>query len=300
VVIQAKVAQVKRPWLPIFSLLLGAASWGILWYPFRVMQAGGLSVAVATVLCYSVTFLVGAVALRHVWREFLPNLKWLIAIGLAAGTTNVAYLVAVMEAEVLRIVLLFYLSPLWTVPLARMILREQLKFTGYLTMAIAMIGAFVMLWRAELGLPAPRNAHEWLGLCAGFCFALSNVLVKRTATVTPAAKSMAIAIGVVVVALPVALWNTPGIGTWAAAAAPHTAIIVVVGVVLLVTSITLQYGLTKVSANHAAVILLFELVVAAVAAHYLAGENSRMQDWIGGALIVAAGMIATIGGKPAH
>jgi drug/metabolite transporter (DMT)-like permease len=36
------------------------------------------------------------------------------------------------------------------------------------------------------------------------------------------------------------------------------------------------------------VILLFELVVAAFAAYWLAGETLRVQDWIGGALIVCA------------
>jgi len=41
-------------------------------------------------------------------------------------------------------------------------------------------------------------------------------------------------------------------------------------------------------ANRAIVILLFELVVAAVAAYFLAGETMRAQDWMGGALIVAA------------
>jgi len=42
------------------------------------------------------------------------------------------------------------------------------------------------------------------------------------------------------------------------------------------------------SANRAIVILLCELVVAAVASYLLAGEALRPRDWIGGALIVAA------------
>ena len=64
-------------------------------------------------------------------------------------------------------------------------------------------------------------------------------------------------------------------------------------VVLIATSLALQYGLTHLFANRAAVIMLFELIVAAIAAHYLAGEVTRMQDWIGGAMIVSAGLFAT-------
>jgi drug/metabolite transporter (DMT)-like permease len=286
--------------LPIFGLLLGATAWGILWYPFRVMQTGGLAAPVATFLCYAVTVMVGAVVLRHVWREFLPNFKWLIAIGLAAGVTNVSYLVAVMEADVIRIVLLFYLAPLWTVPLAHWVLKEKLTAAGYATVAVAMTGAFVMLWRPELGVPAPRNAHEWLGLVAGVAFALSNVLVKRCVTASPQAKSLAGAIGVAIVALPVAIWQVPKMTEWATLAAPHAPLILLIGVVLLGTSIALQYGLSKVSANRAAVILLFELIIAAIAAHYLANEVTRIQDWIGGAMIVGAGLIATMGGGRRH
>ncbi len=286
--------------IPIFALLLGATSWGILWYPFRIMQAGGLAAPVATFLCYAVTVVVGAVVFRRAWQEFLPNLKWIIAIGLAMGLTNVCYLVAVMEAEVIRIVLLFYLAPLWTVPLARWMLKEKLTWAGYATMAMAVIGAFVMLWRSELGLPAPRNAYEWLGLSAGFTFALSNVLVKRTNNVSPEAKSLAGAIGVALVALIVAQWKIPVIAAWLPSAAPHALLISIIGIVLLVTSVTLQYGLTKVSANRAAVILLFELIVAAIAAHYLADEVTRTQDWVGGAMIVGAGFIAAMGGGHTH
>jgi drug/metabolite transporter (DMT)-like permease len=274
--------------------MLGATSWGILWYPFRVMQVGGLAAPVATLLTYLVSILVGTLFCRRAWREFAPNAGWVVAIGLSAGVTNVAYLVAIMEAEVLRIVLLFYLAPLWTVPLARLILKERLHFGGYATATLAMGGAAVMLWRPELGFPAPRNGYEWLGLAAGFTFALCNVLVKGARQITPQAKSLAGAAGVALVALPVALWLVPDSAHWAQQAAPHALLITVVGAVLMSTSIVLQYGLSKLAANRAAVVLLFELVVAAIASHYLAGESSRLLDWVGGAMIVCAGLLATL------
>jgi drug/metabolite transporter (DMT)-like permease len=61
-----------------------------------------------------------------------------------------------------------------------------------------------------------------------------------------------------------------------------------IGAALLAMSLALQYGLARMSANRAIVILLFELVVAALAAYALAGEVMRPQDWAGGVLIVAA------------
>jgi drug/metabolite transporter (DMT)-like permease len=55
-----------------------------------------------------------------------------------------------------------------------------------------------------------------------------------------------------------------------------------------------------VPANRAAVILLAELIVAAIAAYLLAGEKLRLTDAIGGALIVAGGLLSAMGESEAH
>jgi drug/metabolite transporter (DMT)-like permease len=298
--VSATTSSAGSRWLPVLSLMLGAASWGFLWYPFRIMQAGGLPAPIATFFAYAVMFGVGAVFLRHIWKEVPQRWRALLALAVASGITNVSYLVAVMEAEVVRIVLLFYLSPLWTVPLAHWWLGEKLTRAGYATMGLALAGAFVMLWRPDLGLPAPRNMYEWLGLVAGIAFATCNVLVRRFHETSAESKSMACGFGVALIALPVALIVKPDVAAWGPAAAPHVWLIVTVGIALLITSLSLQYGLSRVTANRAAVILLFELVVAAVAAHFLANETTRVTEWIGGAMIVGAGMIATLGDRRGH
>ena len=121
-----------------------------------MIEAAGLAVPVATLVGYLVAVFIGGLMFPRAWREFLRYPKWLFVIGITAGFTNVAYLVAIMEAEVVRIVLLFYLAPLWTVPLAHFILKERLTKAGYGVMLLAMSGALVMLWRPELGMPLPR------------------------------------------------------------------------------------------------------------------------------------------------
>lgn len=279
--------------LPILALLLGATSWGILWYPFRLLEAGGVPSPVATLFAYLAAALVGSAVFPRVWREFPRNAMWLVAIALAAGITNVMYLVAIMKAEVVRIVLLFYLAPLWTVPLAWLILRERLTLSGGVVMLVAMSGAAVMLWRPELGIPAPRNGYEWLGLMAGFTFATCNVMVKAAHGASPEVKSLAGCIGVVAIAIPVALWLSPVAAAWPGMVAPHAVLLLALGALLIATSVAFQYGVSHLSANRAAVLMLFELIVAAVAAHYLAGEVTHTQDWVGGAMIVAAGLLAT-------
>lgn len=278
---------------PILALVLGATSWGILWYPFRLMQQAGLGAPLATFTAYLFATIFGMILLRKHLNQVRVHWRWLALIGLAAGITNVSYLVGVMHAEVVRIVLLFYLAPLWTVPLAHFILHEKLTKQGAAVMVLALSGAAIMLWRPESGFPAPANVYEWLGLLAGFFFALCNVLVKAAVHVSAEIKSLGGSAGVMLVALPTTIFLGPPASTWVSGVAPHMGLLLLLGAVLITTSFAFQYGLTHLSANRAAVILLFELIVAAVAAHFLAGEQARLQEWIGGGFIVIAGLVTT-------
>ena len=278
---------------PILGIMTAATMWGIIWYPYRFMETTGLSAPVATFSSYVVAVLFASVLFRNVWPQLWRYPGALFFIGLTAGITNVAYLVAIMEAEVVRVVLLFYLAPLWTVPLARVFLNEKISALGAFTVLLAMAGAAVMLWRPELGAPMPKNGHEWLGMLGGFAFALCNVLVRRETRATPEAKTLAGAIGVAVVALPVSfLLATSPVAAWPSQVLNHFWLIIIIGLVLMSSGLAMQFGLTKMAANRAAVILLFELIVAAIAAHYLANEFSRLQDWVGGFMIISAGLLA--------
>jgi drug/metabolite transporter (DMT)-like permease len=61
-----------------------------------------------------------------------------------------------------------------------------------------------------------------------------------------------------------------------------------IALALLLATFTVQYGLAHIPANRAVVILLFELVVAALSSRWLAGEIMDVREWIGGGMIVAA------------
>src|SRR5574340_66772 len=107
----------------VAALLAGAVVWGLVWYPYRLLQSAGLSGVLASGLTYLVALLLGLIALRGAWRRCRPS--WLLMpIGLAAGGCNLGYVLATLHGEVMRVLLLFYLSPLWTVLLAHMLLGE--------------------------------------------------------------------------------------------------------------------------------------------------------------------------------
>jgi drug/metabolite transporter (DMT)-like permease len=165
-------------------------------------------------------------------------------------------------------------------------------------MALAFAGAVVMLWRPELGAPWPADRAEWLGVVAGILFAVGNVLIRRLHDVHEVTKTLVIFAGVTFAALA----HLAGSRVSVAAAAPlivaNASLVIGVGLALVAMSLALQYGITRLPANRAIVILLFELVVAAVASWLLAGELLRARDAIGGLLIAAATLVAAMERKP--
>lgn len=272
------------------ALLVGATVWGLIWYPYRLIESAGIPAVAATTMTYAVALVFGAVLFRRRLRH--PGVdRWLVAIALSAAACNVGYVIATVHGEVMRVLLLFYLAPLWTVLLARLLLDERLDRMGIAVVALSLTGAMVMLWRPEIGLPLPRAGAEWMGLASGFLFALSNVLIRRADHYSVELKSMAVFLGVVVLGLPL----LPLAGGLPAARIDFemTLLVVAVGLVLLIVNPVVQYGLTRMPASRAVVILLFELVVAALASWWLAGEVMGAREWLGGALIVAASLFSS-------
>lgn len=283
----------KPSLFPVMGLLTGATVWGLVWYPFRVLNDAGIQGIVATFLVFSLALVLGLVRYRRALRE-LNRASWpLLGIALAAGWTNIANVVAVIEGEVVRVMLLFYLAPLWTVFFSRYFLGERLNKIAWGVMTLALGGALVMLWRPDMGQPWPKNNAEWIAISAGIAFALSNVLTRKITEVSVPLKALTIWVGVVLVALVWLLIATPPWPLWSGMSGMSLAWLGIVSVAIFFATLGMQYGLSYVSANRAIVILLFELVVVAVSSYFLADEVLSLREWIGGAMIVAASFFSS-------
>ena len=137
-------------WLAVGGLVFNAFTWGVSWWPFRALQGQGLHPLWLTALAFwaAVAVLLASRpgALATLWRT--RSLWVLVA---AAGTTNACFNWAVTIGDVVRVVLLFYLMPLWAVLLARGLLGERISARGGLRVGLALLGAVVVLWPAEGG-----------------------------------------------------------------------------------------------------------------------------------------------------
>lgn len=288
------------------SLLTGATVWGLIWYPYRALESAGVSGVVSAVLTYLIALIFASVLYfgllrKTAWCKLDKTL--LLGIALASGVCNLGYLLGTLAGEVMRVLLLFYLSPLWTIVLSRLMLGERLSRWGSVVVLLSIAGAITMLWRPGSVLPWPQTFAEWMGLLAGLGFALNNVLSRKAQTIPVEIKSLAVFAGVVLVGLIALIQQIVPI----APAAPLGQIgvlpwlqIFLLGLVLLVVNYVVQYGLTHRPANEAIVLFLFELVVAALSAMLLADERLTLQACLGGSMIVLASLLSTRDGTGAH
>jgi drug/metabolite transporter (DMT)-like permease len=292
--------------MPSAGILSGALVWGLIWYPYRALLQAGLPGPLATLMTYVLAMLFGAFMLPRVWRELRAHHGaaaggWTAALVLSAGWTNLGYVLAMLHGEVMRVLLLFYLAPLWTVLFSYWLLGERLNRHGYLVMALSCSGAAIMLWEPLRGLPLPQNLSEWTGLSAGMGFALSNVVSRRAAHLSVEAKTWSVLSGTALLTAPLLFWQVwtgeIAMGQGGAAMLPQLGaqawlMLALLGIALCATGYAVQYGVTHLPSNRAALLFLFELVVAALSSYLLAGEVMRMRGWIGAVLIVSASLLS--------
>ncbi len=284
---------VKQKLLAIVAILTTALVWGLMWYPFRALNERGVSIAQTSLLVYLIAAMLGIALFFDVYRR---QLRWhpvLPLLALLFGWCNFSYTWAVSEGMVMRVLLLFYLSPLWTALFSRLLLQEKLTRTGWLLVGLSLAGCLTILYRPGLleGATLLSQRYEWLALSGGISFALGNVLSKRARNLPVPVKSATIWFGVALMGF-IALASRQQLGAVLDTSLQAWLLLALLGMTLLASSIISQHGVSLLPASQTMTLMLLELVFAALSAYGLAGESMSLQEWLGGALIAAASLLS--------
>jgi len=283
---------------PALALVFNAFIWGTSWWPLRRLQEAGLhplwTTAFTFLLASAVIVALRPAAVRQVATT--PALWVLVA---AAGTTNASFNWAVVIGDVVRVVLLFYLMPIWAALLARVLLNERLTALACLRIAIGVAGAAIVLWPEGAGAaewPRPRSLADWLGIVGGFSFALNNVMLRREAHRAEEGRALAMFAGGAIVAAVIATTQAAsGALPWPPAPAWNWVPLAVgVTACFLLGNLALQYAAARLTASRTAVIALTEVFFAAVSAIAWGAGEISWRLALGGGLIVSAAALATL------
>jgi len=281
---------------PALAMMAGATMWGVIWYPMRLLEAGGLMGIWLTLIMYGAAWVVSLPYTARSVSEFFRQPGWLAALMLSSAWTNIAFVEAVLEGNILRVLLLFYLSPLWATLMGWLFLRERINRIGFASLAIAMIGALSMLWNPVLGAPWPQGKADWMALTSGFAFAVSIVVTRKLHDVSIEAKVLSVWAGVSILAIGMLVFYSIPFPQVAPSVYGGAIVLGVLGI--LVMTALVQYGVTHMPVHRSAVLALIELVAGAISQQWLTDEVVTVREWLGGCLIVLGAYLSARASLP--
>ena len=277
------------------ALLYVALFWGMSWLAFRYLYDWGMSaMGVGIAISIVATAFAFVLARTHLRTELASVSKpALILMAVSAAFSNLGFTWGMVHGEVMRVMLLFYLMPVWTGLMATLIFGERTNWAGWLGIALGLLGAMVMLCYRAIGLPLPANAAEWAGLGAGLASALLNVQVRHVSKMRSEVQAFVYGFGAIVVG---GIWLQFESGSHLARTdmwLPALAVIVLTGALLMLSYHMYQFGLRYLTSHQAVVIFPFELVVGAASSALIAHEMMSTRAWVGGCLIAFASFVSS-------
>ena len=279
--------------LAVAALLLNALVWGVSWWPFQTLHTLGLHPLWATALVYGLCLVV-VWALRpqaaRGWRQH----PWLWLLIFASGLTNVGFNWAVTIGDVVRVVLLFYLMPAWSILIAWWLLGDKPTRSAGVRLVLALAGVAIVLKKPDTPWPVPESTADALALMGGFCFALTNALLRKLHDSPEPARMLAMFGGGTLMATLTAL-----VGVSLGLMAPMPVLsadwalpVLLLSLAFLVGNLALQYGAAKLSAQTTALVMLSEIVFASLSAVWLGSAQLNANTLWGGSLIVCAALLS--------
>jgi len=280
--------------LPTLAILASTVLWGTWWIPLRKLDALGLGTIWSTGGGLLIPLLVMLPVLIIYRRRISQAGAPLILCALFFAGALSMYAEGMLRGQVARVILLFYLTPVWSTLLARFMLGEVITARRILTLLFGLSGLLVILG-VDNAKPWPRDIGEWLGIASGFAWGLAMVYTRRTES-HPAVDKVALQFVFLFVFF-VALSAIPGGREWSAAgldAALDPQLWWWLACFALVWNLPVVYltfyGGARIEPGRVAILLMMEVAIGIVTAAALTDELFTWREGLGAVLIVAAGL----------
>ncbi len=162
-----------------FACLFAGALWGLFWIPLRAIAETGIHGLWAPVVWFSVPTCCLVPVMIWRWRNIKAG-GWNLQItAFTAGLALTLYTFSFIYTEVVRAMLLFYLTPVWSTILARVILGDAITGLRLLAMSLAIAGMLI-IFGLGINFPIPKNIGDWLGLASGVVWAIAAVKLRQS------------------------------------------------------------------------------------------------------------------------
>lgn len=283
----------RRPGLaPNAAIIFSTLLWGTLWIPLRQLHEAGLSDATATTASFALCLLILLPFGLFRWRRVMAGGSPVVLAGLFMALGFALYAEGLVRGQVARVLLLFYLAPVWSTLLGRLMLGVPITRLRVLIIILGFAGMLV-IFGVEAGVPLPQSLGDWMGLASGLVWSLAMVYVNRTAE-RPYLDRVFVQF-IFLAPLFYLLTMIPGprdpvgldAGVLLGAAAWLVAFALLWALPLVWLSV---FGASALDPGRVAIFLLFDIVIGLGTSAWLTTETLGPRELIGAALIMAAGL----------
>ena len=273
------------------ACLYAGAVWGLFWIPLRALEEAGLHGLWITVVYFLVpTICLVPVALWR-WRHVRKGGLQLQLTAMISGGALLLYSTSIIYTDVVRAMLLFYLTPVWATILARLVLGDAITPTRIAAMMLAIVG---MLTIFGLGarFPIPQNAGDWLGLGSGFLWAIAMVRIRMVESHSAIELTVGFFQWSLIFSAGAAFLLAPGHLPSVGQILPALPLLLVFMVLLVLPGTYASlWGPKFLSPGVVGLLFMTEIVVGAISVALLAGEPFGIREVTGVILIAGASML---------
>ncbi|MGD8709738.1 MAG: DMT family transporter [Ectothiorhodospiraceae bacterium] len=273
-------------------LVVGTGSlWGFYWLPVRRLADIGLSGAWGTLAIVGMAALLLApfgLRQRRCLARSSPVALASVALG---GGAFVLYSAGLLYGRVAIVVLLFFLTPVWSTLIARYVMGWRTPWLRLVAIIVGVAGLGLVLG-ADGGPPLPRGLGDWLGLASGLLWAVATTGIRSQGDMRPGASAFVFALGAFMVAAVLApiLEPPPGISIEAVGPALGWAL-AAGGLWWGLSMVCLMWATARLEPARVGILLMAEVLVGVSSAAVIAGERLGHLEMAGGALVLSAGVL---------
>jgi len=273
------------------ALFFAASFWGLYWLPVRMIEAAGLSPSFSVALfnVAPLLVLVPLVVLRR--RTELRHWPQVVFIGGTLGIGLGLYAMAMVVAPVIRVTMLFYLTPVWSTLIGVFWLNEPLTLRRIIAVLLGFAGLSLLL--AGGGLSDPLGYGDFCALAAGVFWGFGAAGLKRW----PDAPTVMVT---TVQFLSVVLFCTFVAGAVLAEPLPNLSAVrsalpvaVLASLLVLMPSAYVMFVTARLLyPGRVGILMMSEVLVAILSASILLpDETMTLVQWIGGVVVLTACVI---------
>jgi len=266
--------------------------WGLYWVPVRFFQSLGLAgpwpgiVMYAAALIAVLPFLIASRdSLRSNWRVLVYS-------GLFTGSAFSLFTTSLVYTDVVRSILLFYLTPIWGTLLGLIFLGERLGPRRIFGLIAGLGGLFVGLGEGGT-MPWPQNTGDWLALISGITWALGSLGLYKTQGSSVVGQVGAFLVGAILISgLSIAVnWGENATSLAQIELWPVLPYVVLSALFVVPMIFLTIWPATLLTPARVGLLLMSEVIVGFISAGLFAGEPFGWREMAGAVLIVSAALI---------